>query len=152
MLMFHRPILTLIFVAFALTGLRLYSLMRQVACLEDQKSSTYCYIEAASNSNPSDLYIYSLPYGIPLPNNTNMSCSDCTKNVMSLFGSQSNQSDGLKSTYNSAAKLASSKCGSTYVYTQSAIASSSALRWIGDHPPTSWTLALALCVLFMGLL
>jgi hypothetical protein len=143
--------LALTFVAFALTGLRLYSLMRQVACLADQKMSTYCYVEAASGSNPSDLYFYSLPYGIPLPNNTNPSCSDCTKNVLNLFGSQLNQTDSFKSTYNSAAKLASSKCGSTYVFTQSAIASS-ALRWVGDHPPTSWTPAVALCILFMGLL
>jgi hypothetical protein len=149
--MFHRPILALIFVAFALTGLGLYSLMRQVACVEDQNTSTYCYIEAASNPDPSDLYIYSLPW-TSLPNNTNMSCSDCNKNVMGLFGSQSNQVDGLKNTYNAAAKLASSKCGSTYVYTQSVIASSSALQWIGAHPPTSWTLALALCVLFIGLI
>jgi hypothetical protein len=111
----------------SLTSLQSYTLMRQVACLPNQNTSAYCYVEAASNRNPSDLYFYSLPYGFPLPNNSNLSCSSCTKNVMALFGSQVNNSTGLEKTYNAAAVLASSKCGSGYVYTHSAIASSSAL-------------------------
>lgn len=135
-----------------LASLQSYSLMRQVACLADQNTSAYCYIEAASSPNPSDLYFYSLPFGVPLPNNTNLSCSGCTKNVMALFGSQTNQTGGLKETYNFAAHLAASKCGPTYIYTQSAAlasSSSSALPWIGSHPPTGWTVVLALCVLLM---
>jgi hypothetical protein len=151
--MFDRPIPALIFFfAIALIGLQSYSLMRQVACLADQNTSAYCYIEAASSPNPSDLYFYSLPFGVPLPTNTNLSCSGCTKNVMALFGSQTNQTDGLEETYKFAANLAASKCGSTYIYTQSAAlasSSSSALSWIGGHPPTGWTVALALCILLM---
>ena len=127
--------------------------MRQVACLADQNTSTYCYIEAAGSSNPSDLYFYSLPFGIPLPNNTNLSCSECTKNVMALFAANTSDTEGLKKTYNSAAYFASSKCGSTYVYTQSAsTSSSSALPWFGDRPPTPWMIVMTLGVLLMGLI
>jgi hypothetical protein len=125
--------------------------MRQVACLPDQKTSTYCYVEATSNQNPSDLYFYSLPFGIPLPNSTNLSCSSCTKSVMALFGAQLNTTDGLEETYNAAAVLASSKCGSGYVYTHSAIASSSALPWVGERPPSGWTVVFTLGALLMGL-
>lgn len=126
--------------------------MRQVACLPDQTTSTYCYVEATSNQNPSDLYFYSLPFGIPLPNNTDLSCSSCTKNVMALFGAQLNTTDSLEGTYNAAASLASSKCGSDYVYiTHAAIASSSALPWVGDRPPSGWTVVFTLGALLMGL-
>ncbi len=74
--------------------------MRQVACLSNQNTSSYCYVEAATNRNPSDLYFYSLPFGFTLPNDTDLSCSSCTKNVMALFGSQVNQTTGLEKTYN----------------------------------------------------
>jgi hypothetical protein len=125
--------------------------MRQVACLSNQNTSAYCYIEAAGNQNPSDLYIYSLPFGFPLPNNSDLSCSSCTKNVMALFGSQANETTGLEETYSAAAIMASSKCGSDYIYTHSAIATSSALPWIGDMPPFHWTVVFTLCTFLIGL-
>jgi hypothetical protein len=126
-------------------------MMRQVACLSNQNSSAYCYVEAATNRNPSDLYFYSLPFGFPLPNNTNLSCSSCTKSVMALFGSQSNETTGLETTYNAAANLASSKCGSDYVYTHSAIAKSSALPLVGERSPFCWTVVLTSCAFLIGL-
>jgi hypothetical protein len=126
--------------------------MRQVACLSNQNTTAYCYVEATSNGNPSDLYFYSLPFGFSLPNNTDLSCSSCTKSVMALFGSQVNETTGLEKTYNAAAILASSKCGSDYVYTHSAIATSSALPWVGDKPPFRWTVVFTLCAFLIGLL
>ena len=134
-----------------LVGLESYTLMRQVACLANQNTATYCYVEAASNRNPSDLYFYSLPFGFPLPNNTNLSCSSCTKSVMALFGSQVNETTGLEDTYSAAAFLASSKCGSDYIHTLSAIATSSALPWIGDKPSFRWTVVFTLCTFLVGL-
>jgi hypothetical protein len=81
-----------------------------------------------------------------------MSCSGCTKSVMALFAANTSDTEGLQKTYNSAAYYASSKCGSTYVYTQSAITpSSSALPWFGDRPPIGWTIVMTLGVLLMGL-
>jgi len=136
----------------ALAGLQLYSLMREVACVADQNTSAYCYVEAASNSNPSDLYFYSLPYGTPLPNNTTPTCSPCTKIIMTLFGTVAGSIDGLKQTYNNAADLASSKCGSTYVHSQSNLSShSAAVSWIRDTEMRRWTILLIICAT-LGLL
>lgn len=124
--------------------------MRQVACLSDQNTSVYCYIEAASNQNPSDLYFYSLPFGLPLPNNTDLSCSSCTKNVMALFGSQVNETTNFEETYSAAAIMASTKCGSDYIYTHSAISKSSALPWVGDMLPFRWTVVFTLCAFLIS--
>ncbi|KAH9962965.1 hypothetical protein BC827DRAFT_1196186 [Russula dissimulans] len=133
----------------ALASLESFSLMRDVACLVNQNTSTYCYVEATGSNNPSDLYFYTLPFGLALPNDTTLSCSSCTKDVMALFRSQENVTDGLKQTYNAAARLASSKCGSTYV---SAIATSSASPWFGDTPPSGWTFVFTLGLLLIGLI
>jgi len=132
----------------AFVGLQSFSLMRDAACLVNKDTSTYCYIEAASRNNPSDLYFYTLPFGLPLPNDSTPSCSSCTKSIMALFGSQVNVTDGLEHTYDPAARLASSKCGSNYV---SAIASSSASPWFGDTSPFVWIFVFTLGVLPMGL-
>ncbi|KAI0301637.1 hypothetical protein B0F90DRAFT_323726 [Multifurca ochricompacta] len=143
----------------ALAGLKSYSLMRDAACLADQDTSAYCYIEAASSSNPSDLYFYSLPFGIPLPNNTIPTCSSCTKNMMALFAMQVDQIDGLKLTYTAAADLASSKCGSSYVHSQSALSSSSSssssslvMPWISDKSMLWWTAGVMMCALLVELI
>jgi hypothetical protein len=132
----------------ALAGLQLYSLMREVACTADPSLSVYCYVEAASSSNPSDMYFYSLPFGTPLPNNTTPTCSTCTKSIMNLFEQAVGSTDGLKQTYNSAAALTSSVCGSSYL---SNVSSSSAVRWIGDAAVPRWTVLVILCAT-LGLL
>lgn len=97
-----------------LQGLQAYSLMRDTACLVDQQTNSYCYVEAVRNTNPSDLYFYQLPLGIGLPPNTTPSCSACTKSVMQLYA-QSNNLTALTSTYNTAATIADSACGEGYV-------------------------------------
>ena len=68
---------------------------------------------------------------------------------MALFGSQENATDGLEKTYDSAATLASSRCGSDFIYTHSAIASSSALPLVGDMP--GWTVVFTLGAVLVGL-
>lgn len=133
----------------ALAGLQLYSLMREVACTADPSLSVYCYVEAASSSNPSDMYFYSLPFGTPLPNNTTPTCSTCTKSIMNLFEKAAGSTDGLKQTYNRAAALTSSQCGSNYL---SKVPSSSAVRWIGDAAVPRWTVLVILCATLVGLL
>ncbi|KAI0261606.1 hypothetical protein BC834DRAFT_845469 [Gloeopeniophorella convolvens] len=134
----------------ALDGLKAYSLMRQAACLADQSTSAYCYIEAAADSDPSDLYFYSLPFGIPLPNTTTPTCSGCIKSLLTLFASQTDQIDGLKQTYVSAANLAASKCGSGYVQNASAV--SSAVSWFGDRTHSWWTVGVTLFAVAVGVL
>lgn len=94
-------------------GLLAYSLMRDVACLPDQATNAYCYVEAAHSSNAGDLYFYKLPLGYQLPASTKPSCSACTKSVMNLYA-QSNLT-ALAGVYDSAATIANGVCGSGFV-------------------------------------
>ncbi|THH09891.1 hypothetical protein EW146_g8547 [Bondarzewia mesenterica] len=98
----------------ALTGLQTYTLLRQAACLADQSTSAYCYLEAATASQPSDLYFYSLPWGIALPNGTAFTCSACTKSVMALFATHTSNVTGLSETYANAASIAQNACGTGF--------------------------------------
>lgn len=84
--------------------------MRNVACLPDQATNAYCYIEAVSGSNP---YLYQLPYGLQLPSKDPPSCSSCTKSIMNLYA-QSNLT-ALGEVYNGAATVTNSVCGSGFV-------------------------------------
>lgn len=129
----------------ALIGFQLYNPMRQVGCLVNNSTNTYCFLEAVANPSPSDLYFYQLPYGNLLPNNTVPSCSPCIKTVLSIYGqvvahppsldltvaqnastpqlgTQSfvSQNIPLDNTYQDAANLASQECGSVYVQQTSA--------------------------------
>ncbi|KAI0077347.1 hypothetical protein K474DRAFT_1661770 [Panus rudis PR-1116 ss-1] len=128
----------------AVSGLDTYSLLRQTACLADPSTNVYCYLLAAHNSNPSDLYFYQLPLGIKLPNSAKPSCSACTKSVMALYegaldqgknggngnnATSASSSDGLKKTYDSAANVANGQCGPGYV--QGNVVTSGASRSFG---------------------
>ncbi|KAH9006532.1 hypothetical protein EDB86DRAFT_2874608 [Lactarius hatsudake] len=128
-----------------------------VACSRDKSEQNQMVLQAlavgaASSSNPSDLYFYSLPYGTPLPNNTTPTCSTCTKSMMTLFGTVARSVDGLKQTYSSAVDIASSKCGSSYIHSQSNLSSSSATRWIGDTAMSRWSILVILCATLVELL
>jgi len=102
-----------------LQGLEAFDLMRSAGCLPDQITNSYCFVEAAHSTDPSDLYFYQLPIGIPLPNSTTPSCSSCTKSLMGLY-SQALESApkgslaDLRTTYNSAQASAVAQCGSGY--------------------------------------
>jgi hypothetical protein len=93
--------------------------MRTAGCLPDQATNAYCYVEAAHSTDPSDLYYYQLPIGIPLPKSTVPSCSGCTKSLLALY-SQALQNaapgtlSNLQNTYASGANLAVAKCGAGY--------------------------------------
>lgn len=105
-------------------GFQGYNLMRNAGCLADQVTNSYCYVEAAHSTSPSDLYFYQLPAGIALPNTTTPSCSSCTKSLMGLY-SQALQSapkgtlTALQSTYSDAEKFTVAQCGSGYAATSS---------------------------------
>lgn len=93
--------------------------MRTAGCLPDQVTNSYCYVEAAHSVDPSDLYFYQLPIGIPLPNSTTPSCSSCTKTLMGLYAQAlENAPKGtladLRTTYGSAQTVAVAQCGSGY--------------------------------------
>jgi len=101
-------------------ALEAYDLMRSAGCLVDPTTNTYCYIDAAHNQEPSDIYFYSLPLGVSIPNNTVASCSACTKSLMSLYysalsnSSQAQELTSLQDTYPSGARIAVAECGPAY--------------------------------------
>lgn len=133
-------------------GLQAFDLMRTAGCLPDQVTDSYCYVEAAHSTDPSDLYFYQLPNGIPLPNNTTPSCSSCTKSLMGLYvqaleNTPKDTLADLQSTYARAQLLAVAQCGSGYA--QSAVKTSGTAatarpsgRFFGSFTTISWTLML----------
>ena len=98
--------------------------MRDVACLPDQATSAYCYVEAVHSTNAGDSYFYKLPYGFQLPADSTPSCSACTKSVMNLYA-QSNLT-ALRGVYDAAATAANGACGSGFVTITSGNVSSGA--------------------------
>ena len=102
------------------SALQSFKLMHDAGCLVNQGTNVYCYVEAAFNTNPSDLYFYQLPLGIALPNTTKSTCSGCTKTMLGLFAaalgdsSQADRLRALRSTYPPAARLANTECGQGY--------------------------------------
>ena len=97
--------------------------MHDTGCLVDPTTNAYCYLSAVQNPNPSDLYFYSLPLGIPLPNSSKPSCSACSKSIMAIYATalqdatQAKLLSGLKSSYEISAQIAAQFCGSAFALT-----------------------------------
>lgn len=106
------------------TGLNAFSVMHDVACLPDPTTNAYCYIQAVKNLNPSDLYYYSLPQGIPLPKTATPTCSACSKSVMGIYATALEDATtgplltGLKSAYPPSAALSAQLCGAAFAQTK----------------------------------
>jgi hypothetical protein len=107
----------------SLTALRAFKVMHDAACLADPTTNAYCYLSAAHNTNPSDLYFYSLPLGMPLPSSSTPSCSACSKSVMGIYAtalqdrSQATLLTALKSVYQASAEFAVGLCGAPFALT-----------------------------------
>ncbi|TFK38075.1 hypothetical protein BDQ12DRAFT_120550 [Crucibulum laeve] len=133
-----------------LLALQAYGLMRNTACLSDPTTSTYCYLNAVSSSNPSDLYYYTLPLDIGLPKTAKPSCAACTQSVMTLYASalrnttQAEDLSGLKDTYESAAEQSVQVCGSGYA--QTAVVNAGGRRVV-FHGALSLVLSLTVVIL-----
>jgi len=107
-----------------LTALQAFQVMHDAACQVDPTTNSYCYLSAVQNTNPSDLYFYSLPLGIPLPNSSKPSCSSCSKTIMGIYATalqqdppQSKLLTGLKKSYGVSAQVAAQFCGSSFALT-----------------------------------
>ncbi|KDQ13325.1 hypothetical protein BOTBODRAFT_33650 [Botryobasidium botryosum FD-172 SS1] len=99
----------------ALNGFKSYKVMRDAACLINQRTGAYCFIEAAAAKIPSDLYFYNLPVGVPIPPYVTPSCSPCVESLMSVYASYANNSSlALASTYPAAAVASENRCGTQY--------------------------------------
>ena len=100
------------------SGLQAFEILHTGGCLADPNSDTYCYLTAAVNPNPFDLYLYSLPLGIPVPNSTTTTCSACSKSIMSLYAdslrSGGSGTSALKTTFYKALAMCQSGCGADF--------------------------------------
>jgi len=107
----------------SLIALQAFQVMHDTGCLVDPTTNAYCYLSAVQNTNPSDLYFYSLPLGIPLPNTSKPSCSACSKSIMAIYATalqdvtQAKLLTGLKSSYDVSAQVAAQFCGSAFALT-----------------------------------
>jgi len=106
--------------------------MYSAACAQDPRSDAYCYIEAAANLSPADLYLYQLPFGIDLPNSAvNFSCSTCSQGLLGIYADSlsnktlANDLDKLGETYKGAASIVNTACGSNFARTNGASTSQS---------------------------
>ena len=120
--------------------------MRNAGCLPDQTTNSYCFVEAAHSTNPSDLYFYQLPIGISFPNNTTPSCSSCTKSLLGLYAQALGSASAgtltdLQKSYPSGEKVAVAQCGAGYA--QSLVSGSVLSR-------DTWSAALSLTAILLA--
>ena len=123
-----------------LAGLQAYSVLRTASCLTDQKQDSsqdsYCYVNAVQARNPGDLYYYSVPLGISLPNGTQSSCSACVKTVLTVYDTAHQQGNvpGLQKTYDDTIQKTQLACGLSYINSVNAAsgrrASADGAMWI----------------------
>lgn len=146
------------------SALQAYDLMRRGACLPDPTTNSYCYMSAVMNTNPSDLYFYSLPDGLFLPNTTTPTCSACTKSIMTLYAQALSDQypDGasrdvdetaplvdLLKTYGASAVLTQNHCGAAYASTVAASTVAGAAHSLGTtHLYLTSTLTVVVSVVF----
>ena len=135
-----------------LLGLESYSLMRDAACTINQQANAYCYTFAAHESNPYDLYLYSLPMGIGMPSTATASCSTCAGSLLGLFADAiqggNSSADGLKNTYESAADAATKTCGSGFATI--GLEKSSGAVFSAQLAHQWWTVVFALSLAFFS--
>ena len=98
--------------------------MHDSACLANPATDAYCYLSAVLN--PSDLYFFSLPLGIPIPPSSvsEPSCSACSKSLMAIYATalqnQSASLTKLESAYQPSVKIAAALCGAVFAKAVSA--------------------------------
>ena len=114
------------FVVNTRNGLSLYGVSRQAGCQSNPATNVYCYTQAVTQSDPSDLYFYQVQFGLNIPNDTKPSCSSCTQSLMNLYISAISGKAGLQDgnvrsalapAYTHAARIAEGVCGNGFVQT-----------------------------------
>jgi hypothetical protein len=102
----------------AYNGLIAYEPLYKAGCLKDDNQK-YCFANAITNTtSPSDLHVYFLPLGMPLPGPSQPTCSKCLAETMNIFqDAASNRSQPISPTYVDAAQMIGVTCGPTFINT-----------------------------------
>jgi len=99
----------------ALAGFESYQMYRQAGCLIDESTNEYCYVKALAASSPADAYFYSLGLGIAVPNGTAPSCSQCARDLMTVYAGVAGATTlPISRTYTAAQNATVAACGSGY--------------------------------------
>ncbi|KAM3440067.1 hypothetical protein MY4824_002322 [Beauveria thailandica] len=130
----------------ALDGLRAYRVLRAATCLQDPATQNYCFASAVTNvTNPSDIFFYSMPLGLPLPGASTPSCGVCTSQTMAVFhAATGDPNQQITGTYRDAARQVNAICGPGFVNDTATSAAGRAGAAAGD---TTTMLALAFATL-----
>jgi hypothetical protein len=109
--------------------------MRTAACLANQRTNSYCFVEAIAavyHGAPSDIYFYQLPLGTPLPGTgtdkgvkLSATCSTCVRSLMELYSQYNPSANGggglnngtnllIQNTYRGASDFVGKQCGTGY--------------------------------------
>ncbi|EGX94114.1 C6 transcription factor, putative [Cordyceps militaris CM01] len=133
----------------AFNGLRAYKVLYAATCLQNPATQNYCFASAVTNvTNPSDIFFYSMPLGLPLPGGSTPSCGPCTTQTMAIFhAATSDRSQKISSTYRDAARQVNTICGPGFV---NDTATSGAGRGVAP-PDAVTTLATVLFATLLGL-
>ncbi|KAM3467538.1 hypothetical protein NHJ6243_000159 [Beauveria neobassiana] len=101
----------------ALDGLRAYRVLRAATCLQDPATQNYCFASAVTNiTNPSDIFLYSMPLGLSLPGASTPSCGVCTTQTMAVFhAATGDRGQQITGTYRDAARQVNAICGPGFV-------------------------------------
>lgn len=137
----------------AYEGLVAYQVVYAATCLKDEDTSVYCFGDAVTNTtNPSNVYFYNLPLNDSLPQATNPTCNECLQNTMEIYHvATANRRQPIASTYEGAAQLVDSICGTGFsnVTLAAAITTSFAPAMSG---PSTGLLVLTLLAMSAGFL
>lgn len=68
-----------------LRGMALYREWYGAACIPNDVTGAYCYIEAMASSNPADQYMYYLLSGLEIPSDSKPTCSLCLNSLWSAY-------------------------------------------------------------------
>ncbi|ELR05955.1 hypothetical protein VC83_08199 [Pseudogymnoascus destructans] len=100
----------------ALTGLLAYPSLRTATCLKSSTGS-YCFADAITNStSDEDAYVYYLGVGNQLPATTSMTCNQCLRDVVGVFGAAAaNRTSPVARVYAEGARVVNGVCGKGWV-------------------------------------
>ncbi|OBT61378.1 hypothetical protein VE03_09241 [Pseudogymnoascus sp. 23342-1-I1] len=100
----------------ALTGLLAYPSLRTATCLKSSTGS-YCFADAITNStSDEDAYVYYMGVGQSLPTTTRMTCNECLRDVVGVFGAAAaNRTMPVAAVYAAGAAVVNGVCGAGWV-------------------------------------
>ncbi|GAA5972521.1 hypothetical protein JCM8115_003150 [Rhodotorula mucilaginosa] len=140
-------------VAEALDGFNNYRLMRSAGCQRSNSTGNYCFADAATKEDPSDLYLYYLAEGTTLPSGTSPECDSCTQGLMSIYASYATNSTlPISRTYASGRAIVALSCGPTFAPVVTLVPTTSAASAVSSRGLLGLALVVSTAAVMIDLL